>query len=714
MLTEDKYNVVIPDVITDGDYATVLARRMAEADRARLEYYDEEFDPIRGVNAPPMPRFAFKIEEADWMLPQSMAELPIIEQLQKAGSISEFCQRKGIAGSEDRVMMRLTMERCRHDFCFWAATCCTVKDKRTGKDIKFILNWPQRKTLTELEKMRLADMPIRMIILKARQWGGSTLVQMYMAWIQLMLFDGANSAIVAHLNNSSLNIRAMYLRMIKNYPPQMLGLPDDADIRLAPFNTSRNEYTVKCGRQQVRNMIISVGSMQSPDSIRGQDVRLVHFSEVGVWKATENRTPEDVIQGTQSAVLAEPLTMVVMESTAKGENNLFHHEWQDAAKGESDKVPVFVPWFEIDMYRRAFASEQERVNFALMLLANRNEQYTANTRAEPGSYLWWLWRQGATLEGIKWYIEQRKAYRDHDSMASEYPSDDIEAFATSGTAIFDRNAVDRLKDDCRPPEFQGDVIGGGVEGEDALRDVKFCQQPGGELAIWQMPVTDFPHRDRYLVAVDVGGRSSKADWSVIVVIDRWGRLSGKGDEIVAQWYGHLRHDRLAWKMAQIATFYSGAMLVVESNTFETRSTDTEGEHSAYILDQIGRVYRNLYTREATPENVRQGRPGRKWGFQTNVRTKPLIIDNLIRLVEDRLYTERDEQALHEYRVYQRDDRGGMNAAQGEHDDRLMARAIGLYVSEGMPAPRQIDNSIFGRMRKRLHRFKKTVPNESDF
>lgn len=84
------------------------------------------------------------------------------------------------------------------------------------------------------------------------------------------------------------------------------------------------------------------------------------------------------------------------------------------------------------------------------------------------------------------------------------------------------------------------------------------------------------------------------------------------------------------------------------------------------------------------------------------------------MVEDRLYTEHDEETLHEYRVYQRDERGGMNAAPGEHDDRLMARAIGLYISEGMLLPKQIDNSIFSRVRKRLHRFKKTTPNESDF
>lgn len=713
MLLDDKYNVVVPDTIVDGGYAEVLAQRICTANHHRLERYNEEFDPIAGINAPPMPRFELALKEFTWMLPETMRDMEIVKQLQRAKSIKKFCKKHNIQGHEEDVKWKLTYFRCMHDFCFWAATCCTVKDKRSGQNVRFILNWPQRKTLTELERMRLADMPIRMIILKARQWGGSTLVQMYMAWIQLMLIEGRNSAIVAHLNSASLNIRAMYMRMIKNYPPKMLGLAPDTEIALSPFNASRNDYTIKRGREQVRNMIISVGSMQSPDSIRGQDIGLVHFSEVGIWKATEQKTPEEVIQATQSSVLAMPLTMVVMESTAKGENNLFHHEWLDAKNKVSDKSPVFVPWYEIDQYRIPFINDMEMRNFARVLLMNRNEHYTKNTRGEPGSYLWWLWQQGAPLEGIRWYIEQRKAYRDHDSMASEFPSDDIEAFATTGTAIFDRNSVDRLQEDCMPPIEQGEIRAKGIDGKEAFEDVKFYKEANGELSIWKMPDTSFEHRDRYLVAVDVGGRSAKADWSVIVVIDRWGRTLGKGDEIVAQWHGHLRHDLLAWKMAQIATFYCNALLVVESNTFETRSTDTEGEHSAYILDQIGREYRNLYTRETPPENVRKGRPGRKWGFQTNVRTKPLIIDNLIRIVEDHLYIERDEDALHEYRVYQRDNNGGMNAAEGEHDDRLMARAIGLYISENMPEPKKVDKNVFRKMRTRFKR-KNNIPNESDF
>lgn len=709
----DEMRVKIPDKLSGPDQLEECIEKMLHANDLRKQMYNEPFNPISGYNAPPQPRFKFKIEEVKWFLPETMREIPIIKRLLLHGGIKRFCKAKKMEGREDYIMQRLVTLRCQHDFAFWAATCCTVKHKATGKNVKLVLNWPQRKTLKVLEEMRLNNMPIRMIILKARQWGGSTLVQMYMAWIQLMLVEGHNSAIVAHLNNASLNIRAMYKRMVEHYPPQMLGVGNETKIELAPFAGSRTDYTIKQGRNQVRDNIISVGSMQTPDSIRSSNIALVHFSEVGIWKKTESRSPEEVIQGTQSAVLNEPLTMVVMESTAKGENNLFHHEWIDAKNGDSDKVPVFVPWYEIELYRHSLGGQTAARNFVRRLILERSQTYVKDARAEPGAYLWWLWEKGASLEGIAWYIEQRKAYRDHDSMASEFPSDDKEAFATTGAAVFDRYKVDELEETCMPPKFIGEIRGDSLDGKDCTKGLKFYHEPNGPLHIWAMPDNSFETRDRYLVSVDVGGRGAKADWSVIVVFDRWNRTTGGGDEVVAEWYGHIRHDLLAWKMVQVAAFYNDALLVVESNTFETKYGGTEGEHSAYILDTIGQTYRNLYTRMTSPENIKQGGRARKWGFQTNVRTKPLIIDHLIRIVEDKLYVEREAEALSEYRTYQRDSNGAMNAAEGYHDDRLMARAIGLYISDNMPEPRKADRNFFKRGKK-FFQNKKRLPNEADF
>lgn len=662
-----------------------LANTMCNESALRVNEMNAPFDPVAGIGAPPFERFAFHIDEVKWFLPMSMKDIKMISTLMTYGSIARFCEAYNCRGKEEYIKWKLIQERCRHDFAFWAITCATIKNKDGGPDIHFRLNRPQVKVLAMLEKMRLENKPIRMIILKARQWGGSTLVQIYMAWIQLVLKENWNSAIVAHLNSASLNIRAMYMRLIAAYPPQMLDLKKPTPLALSPFNTSRVDYTITQGRKQVRKSVISVGSMQSPDTVRSFDIALVHFSEVGLWKKTEGKSPEDTIQAVTASVLDEPLTLIVMESTAKGENNLFHKEWLDAKQGLSDKMPAFISWFEIPKYQKPFDSPADMFNFALWIVKNRRNERQPSSREEPGAYLWKLWDMGASLEAINWYVAKRKSYRSHDMMASEYPSDDIEAFAHSGRPIFDKYKVELLRASCRSPKFLGEIHGNDVVGLAALDNLRFIPDTQGLLRIWDMPDRSFKHRNRYVVAVDVGGRSDKADYSVILVLDRWFRTQGEGDVVVAEWHGHIRHDFLAWKMVQIAAFYCDALLVVESNTFETRDNDTEGEHTPFILDQIGNAYRNMYTREASPENIRLGR-ARKWGFQTNVHTKAMIIDNLIAVISDGLYTEREEAVLQEYNVYERDDRGGMNAAEGYHDDRLMARAIGLYVSQNMPMP----------------------------
>ena len=79
-------------------------------------------------------------------------------------------------------------------------------------------------------------------------------------------------------------------------------------------------------------------------------------------------------------------------------------------------------------------------------------------------------------------------------------------------------------------------------------------------------------------------------------------MYGGVPEVVAQWYGHIDHDLLVWKSAQIASYYNKALLVIESNTLETE--DTDGEHTEYILETLNGVYPNLYSR-TDPTNKRR-------------------------------------------------------------------------------------------------------------
>ena len=671
----------------------------------RHDAAESVFHPVTGRGSI-LPRTLVELPDfplrRQW-LPDAMLRQPLVAQVVKAGSLAAFfsksCGRKMEEEDRGRLVDLLVRVRCRYDFPFWAATFVYIKAKGGGDDVRFVLNRPQRRLIETYERMRLEGRPIRLVLLKARQWGGSTATQIYMAWLQLVHRTGLNSLIVAHVKDTAATIRDMFDRMIKAYPAAMLHRPgepfDPGEDKLVGVNSSINTKRVP-----QRNCDIKVGSAEVPNSARGGDYSLVHCSETALWKTTEGKTPEDIVRSACSGVLLQPMTMIVYESTANGTGNFFQREYDAAKRGQSQFEAMFVPWYEIGQYSadipegwgegRGLPGTPLQA-FARWLHDNRENDNVASDREESGRYLWWLWRMGATLESIWWYVSERSKYSDHGDMASEYPSDDIEAFVHSGARVFDRYKVEALRADCRPPRKVGDVSSvNGQTGEEALTSLSFKEDRQGLLWVWSLPEVDEEEEvtDRYLVVVDIGGRSAKADWSAICVFDRLYMADGEKPVVCAQWYGHIDMDLLAWKAAQIAAFYDNALLVIESNTLETHDRDrmVDGDQSTYILNKIRDVYPNLYARKQSAEEIRQRAP-RKYGFHTNVKTKPEVVSTLVEAVREGLYVERDERCLDEYLTYERKPNGAFGAITGKHDDLLMTRAIGLHVCfREMPLP----------------------------
>lgn len=653
----------------------------------RIDAINATFNPITGEGSIG-DRFEFVVTDypiqRQW-LPIAMKSIPLIKKLAKVGSIEKFITStlKADYDKENRlkVISQLVRLRMRYDFAFWAASFVWIKRKGGGDDVLFRLTRPQRKFVTRLEELRLAGKPIRIILLKARQWGGSTTSQLYMAWLQLVHKVGLNSLIIAHQGSGSDEIRDMFDRMIKEYPLELLykinESYNDNEPKLVGVGRSGAIHRVP-----QRNCKIKIGTAERPDGCRGGDYNLVHLSEVGLWKATEGKKPEDIVRSACSGILLRPYTMIVYESTANGSGNFFQLEYDAAKRGDSQFESMFISWFDIDDYSLPFESEQEKESFAESLWRNRNNLNVMTNREEPGKYLWRLWEYGATLEAIHWYTEERKKCNDHAVMASEYPSDDVEAFVHSGERVFDEYQVETFKPGCRPPIMVGDVYADGDSGKDAFKNLRFKEDNQGLLWIWSPPEIDPTEKvtNRYLTVVDVGGRSNKADYSVIVVYDRLFMAEGGKPVVVAQWYGHIDIDLLAWKSAQIAKYYDNSLLVIESNTLEThdRERNVDGDQSHYILNEIKDVYPNLYARKQSAEQIAEGAP-LKYGFHTNISTKPMIISTLVKVIREQLYVERDTRCLNEYLVYEKKPNGAFGATIGNHDDLLMTRAIGLHI-----------------------------------
>ncbi len=582
------------------------------------------YDPIAGVGC-----CGSRVEVDGVMLPRALLEavpgyasLPPVEQ--------------------DRA-------RIKYDFEYWCARCATIQDKVTNRLVRFVLNRPQRRVLAAIERQRRERGCVRIIILKARQWGSSTLAVMYMAWMQIVEHKNWNCLICSHVKGSSSNIKHMYDVLLRHYPVEML---DDGVKRLT-FKTFEGMRGVR--EIAGRGGIVVMGSASSEDAVRGFNLAMAHLSEVAFWKESPQHDPIDVMRTVEGSILLGGDTVVIMESTANGVGNFFHNEWLRAGSGQSDKLPIFVPWYETEMYRLPVADPAQ--------LWHDMDDYE---RA--------LWtHDGCTLEQINWYHHKRMVYPSQSALMAEFPSNAVEAFENTGCCAFGLESLERLRDGCTAPLYVGDITSQG-DGKN-LRGIALLDNTAGLLKVWRKPEAT-ALRNRYIASVDVGGRGDKSDYSVITIVDRKETADEKM-EIVAQWRGHIDHDLLAWKAAQLAAYYSHALLVFESNTLETDKN--ESDDANYIINVLAHCYDNIYFRSKT-----------KPGFHTNVQTKGMIVHNLIALVRDGQYVEHDKDAVDEMSWFALLPQGRFGAVKGKHDDIVMSRAIGLYLAVQLKRGKRFD------------------------
>ncbi len=523
--------------------------------------------------------------------------------------------------------------RCRHDFEYWAVECVKIKDKMSHRDIPFVLNAPQRRVLGEFEARRLAGEPIRAILLKARQWGGSTLVQMYMAWIQSCLRTNWHSVICAHVKNTSMTIRGMYTKMLEGYPAELWE--GDCEPRFVPYERSSDTREITG-----RDCRVTIGTSEKPDSMRGGDYAMAHLSETAYWPRSTTRSARDVVQAVCGSVAMLPCSLVVIESTANGVGDFFHSEWLRAKAGLSDKSALFVPWQEIDF--NTLAGDDDDAILATLT-----------------PYELALWRRGCTAAQLRWRRRKAREFDTAERFNAEFPADDGEAFASGESAVFSGAKVEALRAGCVIEPRVGAVDASGT---------RFHDDEKGELSMWRAPEANA----RYVLAVDVGGRSANADWSVIAVLRR-----GDCPEVVAQWRGHTDHDLLARRCVELARFYNRGLLVIESNTFETDNYGGSSDSNLFILSRLAEEYPNVYRRESFDKVT--GQRSMRVGFHTNRSTKGVLIAGLIEAVREGLYIERDGEACNELLTYCRLPNGSYAAKEGCHDDIVMTRAMALHV-----------------------------------
>ncbi len=494
-----------------------------------------------------------------------------------------------------------------------------IRDKR-GEVIPMKLNLPQMKLYAALKQQHEQGKPLRAIVLKARQMGFSTLTEAMM-FKRTVTGTGVKSGIVAHTEDASANLYRMAKLMYTELP---------AGIRPEQKLGNAKELVFAAKGKGGLDSTIRVMTAGGSGIGRSDTFQNLHLSEFAFWPGDKRVT----LAGAMQAVPDMPGTMVIIESTANGFDE-FKTMWDRAVAGESEFVPVFCAWWELDEYRRAYTgfslTDYER---ELMRRYGLDHEQLA-------------WR--------RWCIENNCG-GDVQLFRQEYPACPEEAFLSTGSCIFDKDAVMRRLNEGTAPLYRANLnyrlvmeqanqrlVFDGVETDDR-----------GGVWVYEEPQDGVP----YVIGADTAGDGS--DWFVAQVVNN---LTGKQAAVLRRKYDE---DAFACEAMALGYWYNTALLGIEAN------------FSTYPIKTVERLcYPHQFMREQ--EDSYTHRPQKKWGFRTTMQTRPIILAELVRLVREQPELICDAQTLREMLVFVKNERGRPEAMQGEHDDCVMALAIAHYI-----------------------------------
>jgi hypothetical protein len=298
-----------------------------------------------------------------------------------------------------------------------------------------------------IARQQLAGLPVRIILVKSRQFGGSTWIQGYM-FKRVTTKERRNILTLAQKKKTSGSLFRMATTMYKHLPASMR--PPLAGISNPTVGDKVMHFGDKLGALvDGLDSKMSIGTAEEVGDDRGLTYTDLHLTECAHWRDVKKAL--DLLP----AVPKRPGTSIFLESTANG-MNWFYEFVKRAEQGLSEFEVVFVGWHEDPDCVRHFRSQQERAEF----VASIGDPEVGGTAAEDEQ--WLVEEFGCTPEQLYF---RRTAISDEcegkvELFKQEYPAMLSEAFIGSGRQVFSVVYTQRAVREAqhwskRPPEEGG-------------------------------------------------------------------------------------------------------------------------------------------------------------------------------------------------------------------------------------------------------------------
>lgn len=184
--------------------------------------------------------------------------------------------------------------------------------------------------------------------------------------------------------------------------------------------------------------------------------------------------------------------------------------------------------------------------------------------------------------------------------------------------------------------------------------IKWIEDLNGYIKIYKNPKKDYP----YVLGGDTAGDGSDNFTGQV--------LNNVNGEQVAVLKHQFDDDLYAKQMYCLGYYYNKALIGIETN------------YSTYPNKELERLgYPNMFIRER--EDNFTHKIIKAFGFETNKKTRPVIIAELVEFARENIDLINDKSTLEEMLTFVRNEKGRPEAQNGAHDDLIMAKAIAHYI-----------------------------------
>ena len=493
--------------------------------------------------------------------------------------------------------------------------------------------------------------PVRIIVLKSRKVGISTLVEAE-CFRRTCSYEGLSSKIISHDKTSAKKIFEMNNLFYQMLPEELQPMKKYHTKEEFMFeNPDAGEYRTNPGLGSG----ISLMTAKNAEGGRGETNQYVHFSEFAFY----GEFAEQVYRAMMNTMSDHAGTVSVIESTANGEGGPFYDMWIDAMENlrsgeEYGYYPVFIPWIvDPDCFIRV-TPEQSGAIYETLTDAERDliERFGCN-------YGQLAWR--------RFTIKTKVIGQSVELFDVEFPVTWRRAFSGSGKTAFNKEALKHFTLMVRQREANNPGKRGFLHGP-SLNETGFVEDDRGNLTIWEMP------RDgmNYFIGGDpCQGRAQgkgddpdyDPDYAVLQVFDQTGKQC-------ARWRGIVEPTPFAEEAVRLGFFYKVAMLNIEVNI------------AWGAVQFIKRVYPNLYHWERYEDEI-PNRESTQVMFETTGKSVHFLRERLLFFVNQffrddygvrlKIY---DPVTLSEMKTMEWDQRtGGLEARSGCKDDCVIAMGL---------------------------------------